>query len=381
MNSVDLETVRIIALVTMCLSAICMTVTWRINANMRGLGFWALSACAGVAAFAVQGAAAQIRVVVDPGKLSSLIFLLSVLLLLEGVLRFRGHDGGHWRWLRWLLVAGIAAHGVAHDYGEPSFLVAQHAGAILFLISTAAALVWRSRGVERYVFGLLAASSMVLAWVLGAYVFRTFDIDAAERATHPAYAHRYIGVIAWSMAWSWGLVAGANIRVQKEIRSLARRDALTGLANRRELDTTFERALARAARSKTLVGLVLIDLDGFKAINDRLGHAAGDKILIEFSARLARATRSTDLAARLGGDEFVLLLENLAGQDGLTRAMARLRIGIGGPILLGATPIDCGFSLGGALRPDDGEALEALLAAADGRMYAEKSARRAAKAA
>ena len=101
----------------------------------------------------------------------------------------------------------------------------------------------------------------------------------------------------------------------RRTRQEADTDALTGLANRRALERTLEAALARAAARARSVGVLMLDLDGFKAINDTHGHAAGDEALREVARRLQRCVRERDLVARLGGDEFVVVLTDLGGHS------------------------------------------------------------------
>lgn len=107
------------------------------------------------------------------------------------------------------------------------------------------------------------------------------------------------------------LVQDVSERVEmvEKIRGLAEHDSLTGLLNRSAFRVQMERALKRARNTQELVALLFIDLDGFKQVNDRLGHGAGDDVLREVARRITRAVRAADIVARLGGDEFVVLLE------------------------------------------------------------------------
>lgn len=106
-------------------------------------------------------------------------------------------------------------------------------------------------------------------------------------------------------------------RTQDHLEALAATDVLTGLANRRAFFDRLEEEAARARRSGRPLTLALVDLDGFKEVNDALGHAAGDRVLVEVAALLKDSTRSTDFAARLGGDEFVLLLPDTPDEGAL----------------------------------------------------------------
>lgn len=162
----------------------------------------------------------------------------------------------------------------------------------------------------------------------------------------------------WALAAGLGLfAAGLALRLGEALREAAT-DPLTGLPNRRGLARAFARRLPGTA-------LLFLDLDGFKAVNDRLGHAAGDRLLAAVAARLASALGPEDVIGRWGGDEFLLLtVEPLAVETALAAAMA-------GPFDLGRSPavepIRIGFALGAA-RPAPGTPLADAVAEAAGKI-------------
>jgi diguanylate cyclase (GGDEF)-like protein len=158
-----------------------------------------------------------------------------------------------------------------------------------------------------------------------------------------------------------------------ELAQIASTDALTGLANRRLFSEHLALALARTERYGTMMGILYLDLDGFKAVNDTLGHEEGDKLLCEVADLLRDGSRDTDLVARLGGDEFLVLIADLPVHeaDGIVRGVAnRLADRIAG-IRPGVST-----SLGVAFAPLDGSTERELLAAADAEMYANKRRRK-----
>lgn len=156
---------------------------------------------------------------------------------------------------------------------------------------------------------------------------------------------------------------------EERYRELALRDALTGLANRRLLDELLTAALARSGRTGTRLVVSYLDLDGFKAINDRYGHAVGDAVLEEVGRRLRAAVRDADVVARVGGDEFVVVQE--CPSDQTDRLAARLDQLMSEPITLDGTTIRCGISIGSVVaEPERGAA--AIAAAADAAMYLVK---------
>ena len=161
------------------------------------------------------------------------------------------------------------------------------------------------------------------------------------------------------------------------IHRQARRDSLTGLANRRHFYEVLERSLAQKAssRSQRQIGLIYLDLDKFKPINDQLGHAAGDHVLKEFARRLSACVRSTDLVARLGGDEFAIFFEDLAVNDVPVQVAQRIVKLMESPIELPSGPLQVGTSIGVALMRNQLVRSDQFVARADEALYRAKSSR------
>jgi len=171
--------------------------------------------------------------------------------------------------------------------------------------------------------------------------------------------------------------AGAlEARDLEEVGRLARRDPLTGVPNRRAFEEALARAFAQARRSGLPMAVVAADVDRFKAVNDRLGHAAGDQVLAAVAGRLAAALRDGDLVARVGGEEFAALLPG-AGLDEAVEIAGRLRARVAGqPVVALGEALAVTVSLGcAALLPGDEEPV-ALLARADAKLYEAKAAGR-----
>lgn len=162
-------------------------------------------------------------------------------------------------------------------------------------------------------------------------------------------------------------------RGEAETLRAARTDVLTGLANRAWFLEALESAMARSRRSDRPVAVLYCDLDRFKAINDRYGHAVGDVVLGEVAARMSERLRDVDLAARLGGDEIGVLVEAPDSVTALTRLADRLISAVIEPYQAGGRTHLVGLSIGIALHPDHGDSPVALLAAADAAMYRAKA--------
>ena len=152
----------------------------------------------------------------------------------------------------------------------------------------------------------------------------------------------------------------------------ATHDLLTGLPNRRLFFEQAQEALERAGRRNRRAAMIHVDLDGFKAVNDGLGHHVGDLVLRAVAERLQHPRRSADVVARLGGDEFAVLVPRV--EDGATaeRIAARFREAIGGPLTVDGIPISVGASLGVSIYPEHGADIDTLLRNADSAMYRAK---------
>jgi diguanylate cyclase (GGDEF)-like protein/PAS domain S-box-containing protein len=152
-------------------------------------------------------------------------------------------------------------------------------------------------------------------------------------------------------------------------------DPLTSLPNRRLLAERGQQLLAQALRKGEMLGVLLLDLDDFKVVNDTSGHAAGDQVLCAVGARLARDFRPSDLVARVGGDEFVFLLQ-VKRHVSLASIVERVRNRIEQPIQLVGQSVTLACSIGVAICPRDGDRLDLLLEHADRAMYREKASHR-----
>lgn len=155
-------------------------------------------------------------------------------------------------------------------------------------------------------------------------------------------------------------------------RHEANHDLLTDLPNRRLFNERLVSAISQAERTGTKVAVVLLDLDGFKEINDRLGHHTGDNVLIHVGRRLNAARRPADLLARLGGDEFAMIVPGIDRADTALQAARRLQATFSQPCISDGFPISVGVSIGVALLPDHADDDLTLLRRADEAMYSAK---------
>lgn len=160
---------------------------------------------------------------------------------------------------------------------------------------------------------------------------------------------------------------------EKIIRNLAYYDSLTGVANRVLFYQQAEKFLEEAKKNQNKLGILFIDVDKFKNINDTYGHLAGDNILIEVANILTDAVGEKDMVARHGGDEFLILLPDFKDSSYYTRLVSKIRNNKNRNIRCNGEKLDISFSIGISVYPDDGDSIDKLIAEADKAMYAVKT--------
>lgn len=175
---------------------------------------------------------------------------------------------------------------------------------------------------------------------------------------------KYVGIFA---------DIGESLRAQKLIHQQANFDVLTQLPNRNLFYDRLQQAIVKAQRERKLFGLMFIDLDGFKEINDALGHSLGDRVLQEVAARMAHVFRESDTFARFGGDEFTVLVPNLESETDMIAPTEKILEAIQMPIQADDHELNITASVGITVYPNDGSEAETLLKNADNAMYSAKA--------
>jgi diguanylate cyclase (GGDEF)-like protein len=168
----------------------------------------------------------------------------------------------------------------------------------------------------------------------------------------------------------------ASQHAEQALRHMAQHDTLTGLPNRALFADRLSQALAAAQRDRHRLALLFIDLDGFKPVNDSLGHGAGDELLREIARRLLHCVRGSDSVARIGGDEFVVLLRTVEAPDNACQIAEKICDAVRQPVPLEGTQCRVSASVGMAIYPDHGATETELMRHADSAMYAAKNAGR-----
>jgi diguanylate cyclase (GGDEF)-like protein len=191
--------------------------------------------------------------------------------------------------------------------------------------------------------------------------------------THRNYAD--IASHVWNMQKSLISIGMILVMLEEQVSSnewLALHDELTGLPNRRLFAERLTTAIERADRMSSRLALMILDLNGFKVINDTMGHQAGDQVLREVSGHLRKSVRTSDTLARLGGDEFIIVATDLGSDTNVEQFVRSIQSALDAPILIDGQAMTVSASLGMAVYPDDAEDSIKLLRVADQRMYALK---------
>lgn len=180
----------------------------------------------------------------------------------------------------------------------------------------------------------------------------------------------------WTALLQGVRIAGLAIENRRNYSDLLYRssfDPLTGINNRSSADTKLDAVIETASQTPNIFGLIYIDLDAFKQVNDKYGHKLGDQYLQEASRRLARQLRDVDMLARVGGDEFIAIVPCVHTRSEVEEIALRLQRCFDHPFELGTHQLQGSASMGIALFPTDGNSKDALLSAADAAMYVNKN--------
>lgn len=378
LHALDRTTLQIVTVLVSVCSLVLLLNIWRVNRREPGPAWWVLSALLSVIAFVVmalvklQGLPVGIAVV-----LSSTLSLATLCCTLEGILRFRGYqDPQRWRWIPRALPLFIVLAFLNRNDPVNRHLM-HDALAALILGAQALVLLRRPPAEERP--GLLFAASVSLM-MAGVFAWRWWlavqAMQGQDLASHPNQKLVLLAAVVYSIGWVYATSLLCYERAQARFIQLAHEDGLTGLPNRRHFETQLRIEAARSARTDESFGLALLDLNGFKQINDVHGHAAGDALLVEVARRLQEVARGSDLVARLGGDEFVVLMPGLRDPADLTALRERLRGSVDGPVHWSGLGLYIASSIGMAAWGADGRDTARLLEIADTRMYEDKSRHR-----
>ncbi|MBN8874070.1 MAG: GGDEF domain-containing protein [Rhodospirillales bacterium] len=234
---------------------------------------------------------------------------------------------------------------------------------------------WRRGTLEALLLAGLVLSAGAVSYI--------FDLDGSSLPGNQIDFDELLGLATIFLAsfslFAWRRIAELEAevslrrRAEERARFLSEHDALTGLANRRQFEQVLHRVVRRAPAPGRAHALFMLDLNGFKKVNDRWGHAEGDAVLQAAAERLKQVMRSGDLLVRVGGDEFAIVAADIDGMQGASALARRIAESLADPIAVNGREHQIGTGVGIALVPQDGHDVEALLRRADLALYAAKA--------
>lgn len=371
----DLFTVKVMALVTVLAVSAATLLAWRINSRVAGMRLFAI----GMMSLSGGGLLGLARVLV-PGNVIIVacnIFMFGgMICVAQGIRRFRGFPSLS-RFAVALIAVAVGVFFLYWVFARDSF------GARVGVISCGFALLTMDAACS--MFRCVPASDRRIYWPTGVtFAFAAiYMIVRTGAAIAGAYGPGLFAPVPVELAstvcaniayilCAFGMVLASNAQLSFEAQKMALFDPLTNLPNRRLLLDRMEEAEHAAREANVRLGIVYLDLDGFKEINDNLGHAVGDDVLRQVSSAMKNVLRYGDCLARIGGDEFVVLVEHVGSREELailtTRVQGAVEKTALSEALAGPVRISCGF----AIFPDDGRTTQEVMRVADVAMYREK---------
>lgn len=378
MFSLDLLTLVFSIALASTVSSLVMVVLWRINRTMPGVWLWTLSVLLSALAFfaSVIGnlspdSATFVTVI------SNTLSTTSVMMALEGCLRFRGFNSAQrWKLIFVLVPVFIAISAINLDDLRIRLMLIDTFSIAGFL-AMALVMVWKTESSTERMVNSLSSFFAVLPAI--ALIIRWFSVYAQDSASNLAELSNgnliFIAGLAYIMGWTFSLTVACYFKAQRQIIQMSREDSLTALPNRRSIDEVLGRTILEAERYGRPFGLIIMDLNNFKQVNDTLGHATGDAVLIRVAERLRAFARGADFVGRLGGDEFLLIVHDIGSTEVADKTLQRLLKSIRGEVTAEGHAVLVEPSAGIAIWPEDGRNSHDLKKVADRRMYLGKDGR------
>jgi len=367
-------TLSIVIGIVSIIAALVMTVLWRFNSFEKGIGIWTFGAFVSTIGFMVLlfkpflGTYATF--------LNNTCSLTSPLLILEGILQFKEYGNKDYRkkFYPFIILLFAVLSYINRDNATARYLFHDILVTVMFLLS-AYYLIKNVRGSERRVYLISFISFFVIG--LG-FLYRWYLALSGEIIQPNGQTHGYVGVlfliiILWIICWLYGILLIINFRAQKRIIRMAEKDDLTGLSNRKSLNSTLEALLVECKENNERFLVFMFDLNGFKMINDTYGHAFGDKVLINMAKSINEVTRDDDFPARLGGDEFICIIKFRNSEGNIDFIKERLRTAVEKAYKIDNFTVQLRTSMGHSILPDEGTTVDDILEVSDKRMYQEKS--------
>ena len=354
-----------------------LLVTWRIHRKMRGPGYWATGAASRLLGVALVASGGLLPSFVS-GIFGHFLMVLGDVLAVAGLSVFAGRPP--YRRSSLLLLTAVLVALVYFTYNELIpyarliTLVIGHIIAILMMVVLQVH-IYRKDGMGGVL--VLAISSFWEVFLAPLFLLLIYlasrDVEIEAQLSWMNWVQPMGAIAMIGILQTFGFILLATNRTERELRSMALLDTLTGIPNRRAFDSAMRRAVETTRRSGKPLGLLVMDIDFFKKINDTHGHAVGDEMLRHVAQAINRCLRETDFFARTGGEEFALIVTDTT-ESALRDVAERFRLAVQNQPLLRSreTPLSATLSIGLALSAPGQVDADALYSCADSALYRAK---------
>lgn len=362
--ALDYKTIALVIAVLSIVSSLSMGMIFKDNKDEVSLLWW----MSGL----LIGAILDISLIFFSEKIGliNLFFFLTYIMLLEGVLAFRNFLKGKLFCRLKLYLGLIISILIASFY---KYFAIKDILSFLILSMAAFYMIKDLEKSTLKTYSIAAISFFIMS--IGFLIRAVKIILGAELDSIIEFSNSFIIplIFFWIIGWSYGAIVAVNHKIQKRIGNLALKDNLTGLGNRRELYDVLNNSIKRSEKLNRGFLIFILDLNGFKEINDTYGHVFGDKVLKSLGVSIQKIVRDEDYAARLGGDEFVVIVNNVLKEEDIHYIKERLRKKIERMRIVDKKEVHLKTAIGWAQYPQSGIKIDDLLNCADKRMYEEKS--------
>jgi len=376
----DLLTVKVMTEVTLVVVSLATLVSWKINRPIPGMRLFAL----GMFSFCLGSAAIMLRLVIPVRAIiviADALVVAGMLVAIQGIRELREFAPLP----RGIVIAGVAAVSVTILYWT---YVDENYGMRVAVISVALALL--AADASASMIRRVPAEDRLVYWPTGwAFAFAGVFLVVQAGAAFMGYYTRYLAPMPFEIPLTicaniayvgcgFGMLLVSNTQLRHTAERMAMFDPLTNLPNRRVLLDRLLDAEYRALRKGWHLGVIYLDLDGFKVVNDTLGHQAGDELLRNIGSAMTPVLDPGDCLARVGGDEFVVVVEDVKGREELTALAERLKAAVENEKIPGHGTNTVRASYGIAIFPADGRSAHDVMREADSAMYDAKRQNRSA---
>ncbi len=373
MVNIDYTTLALVLAVIYIIVAITFFVLLKINTKEKGLKVWLISSVMSIIDFA----ALFTKDIIAPyGQLlGTSLLLTSTYLIIEGVLRFRNIGSKQKRrkfhiiFITLFFVIGA----LTTDNSTVRYLIMD---ALLLLMCPiiVVSILKGTKGIERKLSFLFAGAFIFEGiWFAIRWALALNEAFGHKPVTdHPYLGTIYFASIVWLLCYIFSVLLIISYRAQARLQFFAEKDALTGLCNRRKLDLNFKSLIGANKPKKGNFAVFLMDINGFKAVNDTYGHIFGDMLLVELAKKIKMIIRTEDFACRYGGDEFIIVLKLSGGKADAVNAKDRIKKLIEEPFESDRYKIFIKIAIGFVVIENHEITLDEILIKADKNMYSEK---------